>query len=39
MAEIPIWQKEENEFHLFEAIAALIETFLDSHKTYNSVEK
>jgi nuclear pore complex protein Nup155 len=38
-SEIQIWQKEENEFHLFEAVAALIDTFLNSHETYNSVQK
>ncbi|EEZ97868.2 nuclear pore complex protein Nup154 [Tribolium castaneum] len=39
ISEIQIWQKEENEFHLFEAVAALIETFLNSHEAYNSVQK
>lgn len=33
------WQMEENEFHLSEATAALIDCFLSSHESYNSVEK
>ncbi|KAJ8961865.1 hypothetical protein NQ318_021483 [Aromia moschata] len=33
------WQVEENEFHLSEATAALINCFLNNHESYNSVEK
>lgn len=33
------WQSEENEFHLSEATAALIQSFLNNHDTYSSVEK
>ncbi|XP_056648274.1 nuclear pore complex protein Nup154 [Diorhabda sublineata] len=33
------WQLEENEFHLSEAIAALINCFLSNYDTYNSIEK
>lgn len=32
-------QMEENEFHLSEATAALIDCFIGSHESYNSVEK
>ncbi|KAJ8921993.1 hypothetical protein NQ315_008631 [Exocentrus adspersus] len=33
------WNVEENEFHLSEATAALINCFLNSHDSFNSVEK
>lgn len=33
------WQEEENEFHLCEAAAALINCFLEDYESYNSVER
>ncbi|CAH1175574.1 unnamed protein product [Phaedon cochleariae] len=34
-----LWQIEDNEFHLTEATAALIDCFLDSQNNFNSIEK
>ncbi|KAF7285413.1 nuclear pore complex protein Nup154 [Rhynchophorus ferrugineus] len=36
---LDFWQSEENEFHLSEATAALITCFLNSHDSFNSIEK
>ncbi|KAJ8983036.1 hypothetical protein NQ317_014334 [Molorchus minor] len=33
------WQVEENEFHLSEATAALINCFINTHESYHNVEK